>query len=59
MPFPLGLYLNIEHNLDWVLFCVAGRLYLEATTERCCLKYVSLKLGKADTLDKDMNTLQW
>ena len=55
----LFLYLNIEDNSDWVLFGVADRLYLEATTERCCLKYVSLKLGKADTLDKDMNTLQW
>ena len=53
MPF---LYLNIEHNLDWVLFGVADRLYLQATTEKWNM--FSLKLGKADTVNKDMATLQ-
>ena len=43
MPFPLELYLGIENDLDWVLFSISRRLYLEGTTERCSLKYVFFK----------------
>ena len=69
MSFSLGLYLKIEQNLVWVLFCVADRLYVEAWSliaswwkqplKGVAWDMFSLKLGKADTLNKDMNTLQW
>ena len=32
--------------------------YLEATTETCSLRYMFFKIGKTDTLNKDMNTLE-
>ena len=39
--YALGLRLNIEHSFkSYVLFSVSHQLYLEASTERCCLKYV-------------------
>ena len=44
MSFPLGLFLNIEYHLNsLVLFSLTHMLYLEATTERCSLKYVFFK----------------
>ena len=64
MPFPLGLCLNIEHSVNSeVLFSISQMLYLEATTEKCSLKYLFFKTRKTrvslklDTLDKDTNTL--
>ena len=64
MPFPLGLCLNIEHSVNSeVLFSISQMLYLEATTEKCSLKYLLFKTRKTrvslklDTLDKDTNTL--
>ena len=44
MSFPLGLFLNIEYHLNSLaLFSLTNMLYLEATTERCSLKYVFFK----------------
>ena len=70
MLFPLGLYsievisyalelcLSTEHSLkSQVLFPILRMLYLEATTERGCLKYVFFK-PRPNTVNKDTNTLQ-
>ena len=58
MPFPLELSLNNKHSLNSYCFpyciCYIWKQSLKGVLSNMC----SLKLGKSNTLMKDMNALQ-